>query len=60
MRELTRYLRANPQVLLLLLVCLILGVGTFIAVVFGLVSSGNGSASGEPSGAISLLQALGR
>jgi hypothetical protein len=59
MREITRYLRANPQVLVLLIICLVLGLGTFLAVVFGLVSSGNGQVSGEPSGVLALAGALG-
>ena len=52
MGDVRRFLRANPQVLVLLLVCLILGIGTFLAVVIGLVGSGNGNVSGEPSGLI--------
>jgi hypothetical protein len=50
-----RYLRANPQVFLLLLVCVILGVGTFLAVVISLASSGGGQVSGEASGVIAGL-----
>jgi len=50
--DLRRFLRANPQALVLLLVCLILGIGTFLAVVFGLVGSGGGNVSGEPSGVV--------
>lgn len=45
-----RYMRANPQVLALLIICLVLGIGTFLAVVFGLVSSGSQTTNGEPSG----------
>ncbi len=58
MHDIRRFLRANPQVLVLLLVCLILGIGTFLAVVIGLVGSGNGNVSGEPSGAITLAVGL--
>lgn len=54
MSELRRFLRANPQALVLLLVCLILGIGTFLAVVFGLVSAGGGNVSGEPSGVVAI------
>jgi hypothetical protein len=52
MQEIVRFFRANPQVLILLLICLILGLGTFLAVVFGLASSGHGHVTGEPSGVI--------
>ena len=48
----TKYFRANPQVLLLLLVCLVLGLGTFLAVVIALVQSGTTTPNGEPSGVI--------
>ncbi len=58
MRDVRRFLRANPQVLVLLLVCLILGIGTFLAVVVGLVGSGNGNVSGDPSGVIGLATGL--
>jgi hypothetical protein len=55
MRDLRRFFRANPQVLVLLLICLILGLGTFLAVIFGLVTSGPGKVTGEPSGAVGTL-----
>jgi hypothetical protein len=58
MRDLARYLRENPQVLVLALISLILGIGAFIAVVIALISSGSGGPTGEPSGAIELLRAL--
>jgi hypothetical protein len=58
MREVVRFLRANPQVLVLLVICLVLGLGTFLAVVFGIVSSHSSTTSGEPSGTISALHAL--
>jgi len=58
-REAWQYLRANPQVLILLIVCLVLGLGTFLAVIFGLLTSGSMTTSGEPSGVIGLLSALG-
>jgi hypothetical protein len=51
------FLRANPQVLVLLVICLVLGLGTFFAVLFGLVSAGSDQTTGEPSGTIlALLQ----
>ncbi len=50
-------MRANPQVLVLLLICLILGLGTFLAVMFGLATAGNSTTNGEPSGVIWLAHA---
>ncbi|MGN6867051.1 MAG: hypothetical protein ACTHMY_01480 [Solirubrobacteraceae bacterium] len=46
------YFRANPQVFVLLVICLVLGLGTFLAVLFGLVTAGSDQTTGEPSGAI--------
>jgi hypothetical protein len=56
-QDLKRFFRANPQVLVLVLVCLILGVGTFFIVIFGLATSGQHSqVSGEPSGVLALAR----
>jgi hypothetical protein len=52
------FFRANPQVLVLVIVCLVLGLGTFFVVVFGLLTAGSGKTTGEPSGVITLLSAL--
>jgi hypothetical protein len=52
MRDIAKFIRENPQVAVLLLICLVLGVGTFLAVIFGLLSSGHVTNSGEPSGSI--------
>jgi hypothetical protein len=59
MRDLKKFFRANPQVLVLLVICVVLGLGTFLAVVFGLVSAGSTQVSGEPSGMIQALGLLG-
>ncbi len=56
MRDIKEFLRANPQVFVLLVICVVLGVGTFLAVIFGLLSSGSTTTSGEPSGLITLLR----
>jgi hypothetical protein len=48
----TAFLRANPQVFVLLVVCLVLGIGTFLVVLFGLVTAGPDQTTGEPTGAI--------
>jgi hypothetical protein len=53
MRDVVKFFRANPQAFVLLLICVVLGLGTFFAVVFGLIAAGpNANNSGEPSGAI--------
>lgn len=46
------FFRANPQVLALLVICLVLGLGTFLAVVFGLLAAGSDTTDGEPSGVV--------
>jgi hypothetical protein len=58
MRAVVNYFRANPQVFLLFLVCVVLGLGTFIAVLVALVQSGNTTPSGEASGVIGVAGAL--
>jgi hypothetical protein len=52
------FFRANPQVLVLLIICLVLGLGTFFAVLFGLVTAGSDQTTGEPSGTILGAHAL--
>ena len=52
------FFRENPQVLALLVICVVLGLGTFLAVIFGLVSAGSSTTDGEPSGAIALAYAM--
>lgn len=51
-RAIATYMRANPQVFVLLVICLVLGLGTFLAAVFGLLTAGPGQTTGEPSGAV--------
>jgi hypothetical protein len=53
-RDVKNFFRANPQALALLLICLVLGLGTFLAVVYGLLTSPTQTTSGEPSGVIAL------
>lgn len=57
-RAFADFMRANPQVLLLLIICLVLGLGTFIAVLIGVASSGSTTTNGYPSDAIFGFQAL--
>jgi hypothetical protein len=56
MRDIVKFFRANPQVFVLLVICVVLGMGTFLAVIFGLIGAGSNTTTGEPSGA--LLPAL--
>jgi hypothetical protein len=58
MHNLIQYLRANPQVLVLLIVCVVLGLGAFIVVVIALITNGSTRTTGEPSGVITLLSLL--
>jgi hypothetical protein len=58
MREVVRFFRANPQLFVLLLVVLILGFGTFFAVVFGLLTAHSSTTTGEPSGSIPALHTM--
>lgn len=51
-RSFSAYLRANPQVLILLVICLVLGLGTFVAVLIGIAGSGSTTTNGYSSGAI--------
>jgi hypothetical protein len=55
MRDVVKFFRGNPQALVLLVICLVLGLGTFLAVLIALASSGSGTPSGELSGAITLV-----
>jgi hypothetical protein len=55
MADLRRFFRSNPQVLVLLIICLVLGIGTFLAVVFGLLSAGSLKTNGEPSGTVTAV-----
>jgi hypothetical protein len=58
MRSMRKFFRENPQAFVLLLICLILGLGTFLAVVFGLITAHSSGPSGEPSGTLNLLWAV--
>lgn len=58
MRDVANFLRDNPQVLVLLVICLVLGLGTFLVVVLGLLSASPGTTNGEPSGSVASALAL--
>ena len=51
-RGLTDYFKANPQVFILLVICVVLGLGTFIAVLVAVAGSGTTSGPGYPSGVL--------
>ena len=53
-----KYFRANPQVFVLFMICVVLGLGTFIAVLIALAQTGATTPNGEPSGVIAIAQAL--
>jgi hypothetical protein len=55
MTDLRRFFRQNPQVLALLVICLVLGIGTFVAVIIGLIGAGSTTTNGEPSGVVLAL-----
>jgi hypothetical protein len=52
MHDMVKFFRSNPQALALLVICVVLGLGTFAAVIFGLISSGSTTTSGEPAGLV--------
>lgn len=52
MRAMADFFRRNPQALVLLIVCLVLGLGTFIAVLIAIAGAGNAPPSGEPAGLV--------
>jgi hypothetical protein len=52
MSSMKAFFKANPQVLILLIICVVLGFGTFLAVLFGVASSGSTTTDGFSSGAV--------
>ena len=56
--DVVKFFRANPQVLLLLVICLVLGLGTALIVLFGIVSAGSTRTTGQPEGLITAFQLL--
>ena len=58
MKAMTKFFRENPQALVLLVICVVLGLGTFIAVLIALAEAGHVAPSGEPSGVIALAAGL--
>jgi hypothetical protein len=58
MQGLVRYFRSNPQALVLLVICLVLGLGAFIAVLIAFATAGSKTINGEPSGVVTVVQLL--
>ena len=58
MHDIVEFFRRNPQALALLIICLVLGIGTFIAVLIAIAGSSNHTGPGYPNGTITALQAL--
>ena len=58
MHDVVKYLRANPQVFALVVICVVLGLGTFVAVIIALIASGSTTTTGEPSDVIAAWHLL--
>lgn len=56
MHDVVKFFRANPQVLVLVVICLVLGIGTALVVLFGIISSGSTTTTGQPEGVVAALQ----
>jgi hypothetical protein len=56
--DIVRFFRRNPQALALLVICLVLGIGAFVAVLIGLASSGSQTGPGYPNGSVFLFHGL--
>jgi hypothetical protein len=56
--NLVDFFRRNPQALVLLVVCIVLGMGTFIAILIAIATSRSHTGPGYPSGAVTAFQAL--
>jgi hypothetical protein len=52
------FFRRNPQALVLLVICVVLGIGTFIAILIAIATSHSHTGPGYPSGVLTGLQAL--
>jgi hypothetical protein len=57
-RGVATFLRENPQVLILLIICVVLGLGTFVVVLLGVASSGSTTTNGYPQDVILGAHAL--
>lgn len=57
-RGVATFLRENPQVLILLIICVVLGLGTFVVVLLGVAGSGSAPTNGYPQDVILGARAL--
>jgi hypothetical protein len=53
------FIRQNPQLAALAVIVLVLGIGTFIAVLIALATAGSATTNGEPSGVVAAGRLLG-
>jgi hypothetical protein len=60
MRDLVKFFRGNPQAFVLVVICLVLGLGAFIAVVIALATAGSGTTTGESSGVLTFVSLMAR
>ena len=58
MHNIIEFFRRNPQALALLIICVVLGIGTFIAVLIAIAGSSTHTGPGYPNGAVTGFQAL--
>ena len=58
MHDVVKFFRANPQAFALLVICLVLGLGTFIAVIVALITSGSATTAGNSDGLITAIHLL--
>jgi hypothetical protein len=58
MHNIVDFFRRNPQALVLLIICVVLGIGTFIAVLIAIAGSSNHTGPGYPNGAVTGFQAF--
>jgi hypothetical protein len=58
MQGIVEFFRRNPQAFVLLVICVVLGVGTFIAILIAIASSPTHKGPGYPNGLVTGLQVL--
>ena len=58
MGDIREFFRNNPQAFILLVITVVLGLGTFVAVLIALASAGSTTTDGEPNDVIMMLHAV--
>jgi hypothetical protein len=56
--DIVNFFRRNPQALALLVICLVLGIAAFVAVLIGLASSSSQTGPGYPNGTVFVVHGL--